>query len=273
MTEQGSPLSRRERRAMEARAAGAAPDPTEALEGMTDDPNPPTDGLSRRDRRRIERAQRPLETWTQEEEMIATGQLPAMTPEVIAEQDRIAQQKAADAAADEAAAIAAQGADGGAFTPVSPDGNTDGRGSTLPVRTSAFARAADADVEYQDDASEPEPDTEEPAEFTFEPEADADAEPEVHAEPDAEAHAEPQPDWQPEPGPQSTFEPAPESESPDGDEDGIPEAFRGMFPPGSLQARAMAARRQDHDTERADVHTESGAAPGAGTAAEGDAAE
>ncbi|MBN2176835.1 MAG: hypothetical protein JW722_04170 [Demequinaceae bacterium] len=59
--------------------------------------------LSRRDRRRLERLEHPMETWTAEEETRHTGQVPAMTPEAISHQEELARQKAA-AAQEEARA-------------------------------------------------------------------------------------------------------------------------------------------------------------------------
>ncbi len=107
-----APLSRRARRTFEEEAAdrAAAQEPTSAL------PQAPTSGevraaenervaaMSRRDRRRLERLNHPLEAWTAEEEMIATGQIPVMTPERIAEQERISREKAEKAAQEAIAA-------------------------------------------------------------------------------------------------------------------------------------------------------------------------
>jgi len=102
MSDAAQPLSRRERRAMEEAARAAEGDETQALPIA-----PETESVvSRRERRRMERLAHPVETWTAEEEMIATGQMPAMTPEVIAEQERIAREKAAQADADARAAAA-----------------------------------------------------------------------------------------------------------------------------------------------------------------------
>ncbi|MCB2412040.1 hypothetical protein LGT39_04145 [Demequina sp. TTPB684] len=103
-----APLSRRARRAMEAQAAeraAAHDDPTlPAGQGADTRENEAAAEaerqLSRRDRRRLERLARPMESWTAEEEMIATGQIPAMTPERIAEQERLAREAAEKAAAD-----------------------------------------------------------------------------------------------------------------------------------------------------------------------------
>ena len=71
-------------------------------------PKPPVDetgtdaagGLSRRDRRRLERLEQPMETWTADEEARHTGQVPTVTPEVIAQQEALARQRAAEAQQD-----------------------------------------------------------------------------------------------------------------------------------------------------------------------------
>ena len=103
MSEQAQPLSRRERREMEEAARMAEGDETQALPIA-----PETESVvSRRERRRMERLANPVETWTAEEEMIATGQMPAMTNEVLAEQERLARERAEQALAFEAAAAAA----------------------------------------------------------------------------------------------------------------------------------------------------------------------
>ncbi len=97
-----APMSRRARRALEEQAAERM---AQENLGVTDVPSAAQPGtgelpLSRRDRRRLERLQRPMETWTAEEEMIATGQIPVLTPERIAEQERLAREKAEQAARD-----------------------------------------------------------------------------------------------------------------------------------------------------------------------------
>ncbi len=99
MSESAQPLSRRERREMEEAARQAEGDATQALPVAPESMSV----ASRRERRRMERLAHPVETWTAEEEMIATGQMPAMTPDVIAEQEQIAREKAA---AEQAAALA-----------------------------------------------------------------------------------------------------------------------------------------------------------------------
>jgi hypothetical protein len=96
-------LSRRARRAQEEDAlSGELPTTT----GSVHEASPDTQSLSRRDRRRLERVAHPVEVWTAEEEMIATGQIPKVTPDVIAEQERIAREKAAQAQAEAEAASA-----------------------------------------------------------------------------------------------------------------------------------------------------------------------
>ena len=106
-----APLSRRARRTFEEEAADRAAlqeSTFGAAQGLTSGEirsleNERDAALSRRDRRRKDRLNHPLEAWTAEEEMLATGQIPAMTPERIAEQERISRDKAARAA-DEAQA-------------------------------------------------------------------------------------------------------------------------------------------------------------------------
>ena len=97
------PLSRRARRAPEPMDGPVAGDPAYALaQGLVTGEIPAIgpDGapLTRRDRRRLERLVNPMEAWTAEEEMIATGQIPVLTPERIAEQERAARLKAEQAA-------------------------------------------------------------------------------------------------------------------------------------------------------------------------------
>ena len=97
------PLSRRARRAPEPMDGPVAGDPAYTLaQGLVTGEIPAIgpDGapLTRRDRRRLERLVNPMEAWTAEEEMIATGQIPVLTPERIAEQERAARLKAEQAA-------------------------------------------------------------------------------------------------------------------------------------------------------------------------------
>ncbi|MCR6712984.1 MAG: hypothetical protein NVV57_09965 [Demequina sp.] len=179
MTEAAQPLSRRERRAMEEAARAAEGEVTQALP-VAGEPET-VSILSRRERRRLERLANPLETWTEEEELIATGQMPAMTPEVIAEQERLA----AERAEQERAAAA--------FAEVAPQPE--------PV-------------------AEPEP----------KPVAEVAPEPEPQPEPVAEVAPEAEPE------PEPAAEPAqPVSQ--------IPADLRHLFPPGSLQARALETQR------------------------------
>jgi hypothetical protein len=109
MPDEARPLSRRERREMEEQAAaGHAPAPA-ASSAPADWDNPVVEavdasGLTRRDRRRLERLEQPMETWTAVEEMHHTGQVPTMTPEVIAQQEELARKRAAEAQADALAA-------------------------------------------------------------------------------------------------------------------------------------------------------------------------
>jgi hypothetical protein len=105
-----APLSRRARRTFEEEAAdraaleGASPEFAHGLSsGEVKAIEDERAALSRRDRRRMERLNHPLEAWTAEEEMLATGQIPAMTPARIAEQERISRDKA-ERAAEEATA-------------------------------------------------------------------------------------------------------------------------------------------------------------------------
>ncbi|WP_062201728.1 hypothetical protein [Demequina salsinemoris] len=104
MTDSGAPLSRRERRLRAERAAAAEFDDlaTSQTAAIGRDGRP----LTRKERRALERAQRPMETWTAEEEMLATGQLPAMTPEAVAAEERNARERAEQAAREAEAASA-----------------------------------------------------------------------------------------------------------------------------------------------------------------------
>ena len=103
MSESAQPLSRRERREMEEAARMAEGDATQALPVAPES----ISVASRRERRRMERLAHPVETWTAEEEMIATGQMPAMTPDLIAEHEQLARERAAAEQADAAAAYEA----------------------------------------------------------------------------------------------------------------------------------------------------------------------
>ncbi len=96
MTDAGAPRSRRERRALERR--DASPEFDDLATGETEARGSDGRKLSRRERRALERTVNPMETWTAEEEMLATGQLPAMTPEVIAAEERAARERAEQSA-------------------------------------------------------------------------------------------------------------------------------------------------------------------------------
>src|SRR5690606_30809301 len=104
MSEQSRPLSRRERRELEERAAAGLEASTgsiplaEAAPPVTGEIAQPT--MSRRERRRLERLENPVETWTAEEETAHTGQIPTVTPEVIAQQEALAREKAEAAQQD-----------------------------------------------------------------------------------------------------------------------------------------------------------------------------
>lgn len=294
MTEQGNPLSRRERRALEAQQSGGDIEPKEAIADAKSDAtltSPDGTPLNRRDRRRLERAARPMETWTAEEEMIATGQLPAMTPERIAEQEAIARQKAEQAAAEAAAAVAVFGsADGVHGDDAHANGSqsedrTNAAPAEVPARPSIFGRAAGAELPHQvdvpDDAepeAAPEPvaesaPTPDPVfEFPVESHADAFAEPEPEPEPEPEKAVDAEPADTPDVPAvpflasasdadpvtdlldESTLAAAPEFYDPTQ----IPEAFRGLFPPGSLQARAFAAQQRVEQAERVSSQTYDG---------------
>ncbi|WP_084038040.1 hypothetical protein [Demequina sp. NBRC 110053] len=157
MTDEGQQLSRRERRARAERAASRQAEDTASLDLEPISDSIPTHGadgrvLSRRDRRRLERAERPMETWTAEEEMLATGQIPAMTPERIAEQERIAREKAEEAQREALTAseqIPAAPSD--ARGPDAADaGSVDGEPDP-PQRTSLIPGATEGDEETDSD--------------------------------------------------------------------------------------------------------------------------
>ena len=174
MSEPAQPLSRRERREMEEAARLAEGDETQALPIA-----PETESIvSRRERRRMERLAHPVETWTAEEEMIATGQMPAMTSEVLAEQERLARERAEQAHAFEAAAAAAA---------------------------------------YAETAPQPAPDAVVPAAPEAAPEAVVESAPEAKPAPESNSH--------------------------------IPADLRHLFPPGSLQARALESQHTTTTSE------------------------
>ena len=139
MSESAQPLSRRERREMEEAARMAEGDATQALPVAPES----ISVASRRERRRMERLAHPVETWTAEEEMIATGQMPAMTPDVIAEHEQLARENAAAEQADAAAAYAA----------TSPDAVVEAR---PVVEATPVVESAPVDETPVNDAPEPE---------------------------------------------------------------------------------------------------------------------
>ncbi|PKQ26355.1 MAG: hypothetical protein CVT64_04485 [Actinobacteria bacterium HGW-Actinobacteria-4] len=210
MTDQGQPLSRRDRRAMEQGAAGqSAGTETGEIPTIGPDGKP----LSRRDRRRLERSESPMEIWTAEEEQLATGQMPAMTPEVIAEQEALAREKAR-IAAEEAAAASAE------LRGVAPSSVSNTRIDEIEGRAATAGQPA-----WMADIA-----------------ADA-----------STASAAPAPAM---PAPVTPLQGAPMAEDDAASE--IPEAFRHMFPPGSLQARAISERA----AAAADSAPSAGEAPG-----------
>ncbi|MDE0572794.1 hypothetical protein ON058_05120 [Demequina sp. B12] len=169
MTDQERPHSRRERRAREQREAHRLDD-TAPLEPGLDTHGIPMEtselrAISRRERRRMERLEHPVETWTAEEEMIATGQIPAMTPERIAEQEKIARDKAAAAqrdaqtASDEIAqvrgAVSPQAPNSGA--PVASPESASPRRSSLIPDTADPAGTADSAPAASQSWSAPQP--------------------------------------------------------------------------------------------------------------------
>ncbi len=267
MTDAGAPLSRRERRLRAQQQAQAAE------LGTGDIPTQTPDGraLSRRERRALERSEQPMETWTAEEEMIATGQLPAMTPDVIAEQERLAKRKAEEAA-EEAARTSAElrrvSLTDAAAAPVAPEPvQVHAASEAEPEQESAPEPAAVSEpvaevspaVEHAD-VAEPTPEPAEAAETAppaasewddltdlterLEPVPASDA---PAAEPEAEAEAE--------------AVPAPAADDP---ANAVPESLRHLFPPGSLQARLMAegfAASRPEPTPEPDTHAEAVADP------------
>lgn len=282
MTDEGRSLSRRERRAQEQRDAAAA-EPTDALSEI---PTTTIDGrlLTRKERRRLERTVVPIETWTAEEEARATGQIPAMTPERIAEQEAIARaerEKAEQAQLEaEAAAADVPVADGdqrddAAVEPAAESAPEPAPepAPALPRRTSVIPAAEPvAHAEPQ-----PEPEREPEREPEPEPAPAQQAEPAVHAEPDPQpgpaADPEPEPASEPQPEPEPVAEPESESEpEPDptagsqpepveelqepstdthpGMPAGMsPEMFEVLFPPGSLQRKLMEQQAQEDGDE------------------------
>ncbi len=64
----------------------------------------PQQSMSRKERRRLERLEKPMETWTAEEEARHTGQVPTMTPDAISHQEETARQRVAQAQQEAVAA-------------------------------------------------------------------------------------------------------------------------------------------------------------------------
>ncbi|GIG55093.1 hypothetical protein [Demequina activiva] len=226
MTDESPQLSRRERRAQEAREAARRAEDTASLDMSPISDSIPThapDGrvLSRRERRRLERLQNPVETWTAEEEMIATGQIPAMTPERIAEQERVAREKAEQAQADamtaseEMQTLTDPAAGGGptvdeAEPPAASAEPQPPHEPEAPQRTSLMAAAATAD--------------EGKASFEPEPEPEPAPEPQPEPEPAPEPEPVPEPESEPVPEPESEPESAPEPVGNDDVDTSVPEA-------------------------------------------------
>ncbi|MFV0285686.1 MAG: hypothetical protein ACK5IM_04755 [Demequina sp.] len=207
MTDESRQLSRRERRAQELRDAARTEDTTPLEAGLDTSGIPATDGLnlSRRERRRIERLEHPVETWTAEEEMLATGQIPAMTPARIAEQEKI-EREAAEAAqrdAETAAQARLERQHGGVVNEVA--------------------------VESAEEVDAPQ---EAPRRTSLLPAAEAQVEPEPEPEPEAVVEPEPEPEVQ---------SAAPLGMPPGMS----PEMFAALFPPGSLQRKLMEQQARD----------------------------
>lgn len=263
MTDESRPLSRRERRAQEMRDAARTEDTTPIEAGLDTSGMPLTEGtiLSRRERRRLERLAHPVETWTAEEEMLATGQIPTMTPERIAEQEQIERERA-EAAQHEAdttahAEISDDAADAVAEASVAtPDEAVEPDDIAEPARASLIPGAVpDDEVE-----SLAEPEAE--AEPEPEPEPSAEAEPVVEPEPEPEAEAEAEPDADDVAVDSEPEEPVASPAAPLGMPPGMsPEMFEALFPPGSLQRRLM---EQQAEEAAADASSQS-SAPEPGT--------
>ena len=263
MTDESHQLSRRERRVQQARAAAREAEDTASLDMSPISDSIPThspDGrvLTRRERRRLERLQSPVETWTAEEEMIATGQIPAMTPERIAEQERIAREKAEQAQADALTAsqemptvTGGQATSAEAGDADEHDGSADDEAEP-PQRSSLMAAAAQAPeveppvVESSAVETEPEPEPRELETAVTASEVTEDAaepEPEVAAAWAAAAEPERAEETDPEPEPDAE-QPTPQA-TPLGMPPGMsPEMFAALFPPGSLQRRLMEQQSQ-----------------------------
>ena len=246
-----APLSRRARRTFEEEAAdrAALADPTRALaRGLSTGEVPSTDSetlaLSRRDRRRLERLAQPLEAWTAEEEMIATGRIPAMTPERIAEHERTSREKATRAAADAETAsqelrmLAASERPKSEPVPVVGQFEPAPESQPLPV----VARFEPEPEPETEPTQEPVVDESTPESIGYQPRMVLDAEPLMPV-----GHVQPTSPSVPEPPQVSEHEPLPAlpqlpelpqpTDTPSGSYD--LERFRvfnELFPPGSLQA-------------------------------------
>ncbi|WP_156163742.1 hypothetical protein [Demequina maris] len=266
MTDQGRPLSRRERREAEVRKS--APDqPTTPIPATVAGPATHPDGtpLTRKERRALERGEQGVETWTQEEELIATGQLPAMTPDLLEAQEMVARRRAERDAEVEPEPVAEEPVVEEPVAEAEPEPETEpepvaeaepepepeaGAPVDEPVEEPAAAEVwepeAAEQVEQADTRAMAEPVVDEPATEVWEPEAEAEEEP--LAEEPLEEPAE---------------QPVAEEPTPSGAIDTIPEEYRHLFPPGSLQARRLEERAARGET----------ATPPAGTAATPEAPE
>lgn len=209
------PLSRRARRERAETgefATGAMP--SQSDESLTTE-QIQAERLSRRDRRRLERVNQPVETWTAEEEMIATGQIPTVTPEVIAQLEREAQEKAARLQAEAEIASAE-------LRRVSP-------------RDVAPERVAEVTGQWPEAPQPQQPPQAQPQEPTWQ------------APEPAPFEAAPAPAPPPEPA----SAPAPEPEPAADPQMPPPEVIRNLFPPGSLQARAFEAQQAQQAADAA----------------------
>ena len=265
MTDESRPLSRRERRAREMRDAARTEDTTPLEAGLDTAGMPMTEGtmLSRRERRRLERLQNPVETWTAEEEMLATGQIPAMTPERIAEQERAERERAEQAQRE--AETAAQP------VVIEDEPETPVRASVMPDSDAGEPEAAQPEPE-----PEPEPDATTEDEIVAEPEAIADVEDEPESdvvvdeaesadESEVRAEDESEPEPEPEPEPESPAAPL-------GMPPGMsPEMFEALFPPGSLQRRLMEQQAEQAAAESGEDRAVDEVAPEAAEVADASA--
>ena len=240
MTDQGGSLSRRARREAEARRA--APDqPTTPIPSAAGPlTNPDGTPLSRRQRRELERQTQPIETWTVEEELIATGQVPAMTPEALAQQELVERSRTEEPAAQDAPV------DDAVAEPVGePEPATFAEPEPEPARAPEPEPVAEAEADAEavaepEPVAEPAPQPEEPWPAYVAPQA---AQPEPEPEPEVVQESEPEraaEQTQPLGGEEDAeaIEPEPVSTETGGIE-GIPEEYRHLFPPGSLQARRL----------------------------------